>query len=54
MFAQKMNLVGKQRNGHTYTRFNKRINAKEYLSYAGGNESMHTDNPSYFSRDLIG
>jgi hypothetical protein len=43
-FAGKLKLSKNQSLGHTYTRYNKEEKRKEYLSYAGGNESMWTDN----------
>ncbi len=43
--CDKLVLVPEQHLGHTYTRFNLMLKHKEYLSYAGGNESWHTNNP---------
>ena len=38
----------------TYTRWNPDYECNEYLSYAGGNESMWTNDTRYFNRDCEG
>ena len=43
-------LVLNQSLGLTYVRINNKDNTKEYLSYAGGNETRSTDDPDYENR----
>ncbi len=47
----KVRLAPNQSLGHTYTRYNKEAQRKEYLSYAGGNESYWTNDTTYFNRN---
>jgi hypothetical protein len=49
--AVELRLLKNQSLGHTYTRYNKDEKRKEYLSYAGGNESMWTNNLAFFDRN---
>jgi len=40
--TRSVRLMKSQKLGHSYTRFDAETRRKEYLSYAGGNESMWT------------
>lgn len=38
----------------SFTRFDSAAKSKEYVGYAGGNDSMHTTNSQYFNRSCKG
>ena len=49
-----MVLMNDQITGNCYSRFNSFVGLKEYMGDAGPYESMHSENPQYFSRDTTG